>query len=642
MFDLFRSRARAVRIFIGALMLLIALSMVTYLIPGGFSNQGGQDQVIAEIGKQPLTVVDFQQRMEIAQRNKSIPPGAGAIFAQQLLDQMISTEALAYEAQRLGIVITDADLVTALRASLPQLFPNGQFVGKEPYASFLAQQNMTIPEFETEMRRELLISRLTGLVVDNLVVTPEEVVREYRHKEQRVKLEYVAVAPDKLTGQVSITPAEIHSFFTTFREQYRIPERRSFQMLIVDSARVSQRISLSDDQLRRFYDQNKDQYRIPERVHVRHILLKTTDKQPSEVAALEAKAGDLLKQLKAGANFADLAHKYSDDPGSAAKGGDLGWIVRDQTVKAFESAAFSLKPNELSGVIKTEYGFHIIQVLEKQEARVKPFDEVKDQIAQDRKKQLAYDTMQQLSDQAHDELVKQPQHAADIAGRLGIDLIPVDNVTAGQPVPVFGVNPDFSDAIASLAVGGVTPVMQGPGDKLVVAVVTGVVPGRPAELSEVEGQVRAAIMKLKIGDTAKNTANQLLDKVKASGGDLRKVAQEMGLEAKTTQAFGPDGAADGIGSASMLTSAFDHPVGTLLGPILITGQQFVCKIVERVPADMAAFEAQRADIQEALKQRKGREQMDLFVDSVRAALIRDGKIKIHQQVFDRVTAASRG
>ena len=642
MFDLFRSRAKAVRIFLGALLLLVAASMVTYLIPGGFSNQGGQDQVIAEIGKQPLTVTDFQQRMEMAQRNKSIPPGAGALFAQQLLDQMISTEALAYEAQRLGVVVTDADLARALRASMPQLFPNGQFVGKETYAAFLAQQNLTIPEFETQMRRELLISRLSGLIVDNLVVTPEEVVRDFQHKEQRVKLEYVALSPDKLASQVSITPAEMKIYFDTFRAQYRIPERRSFQMLVIDAARVSQRIAISDDQLHRYYDQNKDQYRIPERVHVRHILLKTTDKQPAQVATLEAKAQDLLKQIKAGANFEDLAHKNSEDPGSAAKGGDLGWIVRDQTVKAFENAAFSLKPGELSGVIKTEYGFHIIQVLEKQEARVKPFEEVKDQMAQERKKQAAFDTMQQLADQAHDELVKHPQQAAEIASRLGIDLIPVDNVTPGRPVPVFGPNPDFGDAIASLATGGVTPVMQAPGDRLAVAVVTSFTAGRPAELSEVEAQVRAAIMRLKIGDVAKNTASQLLEKVKAAGGDLPKVAQQMGLEVKTTQAFGPEGAADGIGSASLLPAAFDHPAGTLFGPVQVNGQQFVCKIVDKVPADMAAFEAQRADIQEALKQRKGREQMELFVDSVRSALIRDGKIKIHQQVVDRVTAASRG
>ncbi len=643
MFDVFRRRDKAVRIVLGAMMLLIAASMVTYLIPGGFSNQSGQDTVIAEIGKQPLTVTDFQQRMEVAQRNKAIPPGAGAIFAQQMLDQMIAAEALDYEArERLGIVITDADLAAAIRARAPQLFPNGQFVGRDVYASFLAQQNLTIPEFESQLRRELLLSRLTSLVIDNVVVTPEEVVRDYQHKEQRVKLDYVELAPAKLSSQVSITPEEMRVYFNGFREGYRIPEKRSFQMLIIDAAQIGQRVNLSDDQLRHYYDRNKDQFRTPERVHVRHILLKTTDKAPAQVGAIEAKAQDLLKQLKAGANFAELATKYSEDPGSAAKGGDLGWIVRDQTVKAFENAAFSLKPNELSGVIKTEYGFHILQVLEKQDARLKPFEEVKDQIAQEQKKALSYDTMQKLADQAHDELVKHPQAAGDIARNMNIPGLQVTDSVAGRPVPLFGVNPDFSDAIFSLPVGGVTQVMQAPGDKLVVAVVTHITPSRPAELSEVEDQVRAAITKLKTSTVVKQTADDLLAKVKASGGDLAKVAKQMGLEVKTTQPFGPDGAADGVGSATLLTPAFDQPVGSVFGPVAIDGKEFVCKIVEKVPADMATFEAQKADIQAALKESKSREQVDLFIDSVRSALIRAGKIKIHQQVFDRMVAATRG
>jgi peptidyl-prolyl cis-trans isomerase D len=643
MFDVFRRRDKAVRIVLGAMMLLIAASMVTYLIPGGFNNQSGQDMVIAEIGKQPLTVTDFQQRMEAAQRNKAIPPGAGAIFAQQMLDQMIAAEALDYEArQRLGIVITDADLAAAIRARAPQLFPNGQFVGRDVYASFLAQQNMTIPEFESQLRRELLLNRLTSLVIDNVVVTPEEVVRDYQHKQQRVKLEYVELVPAKVSSQISITPEEMRVYFNGFREGYRIPEKRSFQMLVFDAAQIGQRVGLSDDQLRHYYDQNTDQYRTPERVHVRHILLKTTDKAPAQVGAIEAKAQELLKQLKGGANFGELATKNSEDPGSAAKGGDLGWIVRDQTVKAFENAAFSLKPNELSGVIKTEYGFHILQLLEKQDARLKPFEEVKDQMAQERKKALSYDTMQQLADQAHDELVKHPQAAAEIARNMNIGGIQVNDSVAGRAVPLFGVNPDFSDAISGLPVGGVTPVMQAPGDRLVVTVVTHITPSRPAELSDVEDQVRAAITKLKTTTEIKRTADDLLAKVKASGGDLAQIGKQMGLEVKTTQPFGPDGAADGVGSASLLTPAFEQPVGTVFGPVAIDGKEFICKLVEKVPADMTTFEAQKSDIQAALKESKAREQVDLFIDSVRSALIRSGKIKIHQPVFDRMVAATRG
>ena len=642
MFDLFRSRAKAVRIFLGALLVLVALSMVTYLVPGGFGGDRAQDQVVVEIGKEALTFSEVQQRLEMAKRNRSVPPGSAAVFAQQMLDSLISSRALVYEARRMGMTVSDADVANALRAQLPDLFPNGQFAGTQAYAATLEQMGMTIPQFEAEMRDEMLVSRLTGLAVDNAIVTPDEVAREFQRRGQRVKLEYVEIHADKFKDQVTVSPEEIRIYFNSVRAQYRTPEKRSFQMLVADAAKIGQKIVIPDDQLRRMYDQNKDQFRIPERVHVRHILLKTTDKQPAEIPQIQAKAEDLLKQLKAGGNFETLARKYSEDPGSGAKGGDLGWIVREQTVKAFENAAFSLKPNELSGVIKTEYGFHILQVLEKQDAHVKPFEEVKDQIAEERKKQQVYDIAQQLADQAHDELTKHPLQAAAIASHLGLDLLSVNDVVASQPLPVFGTNPDFGDAISALAVGGVTSVMTAPGDKLVVAVVTGVTAARPAEFAEVEGQIRSVLAQLKLKDTVRRAAGDLADKAKAEGGDLRKVAQQMGLEVKTPPDFGPEGAAEGIGPASVLRPAFDQPVGSVFGPILVGGRQFVCRVAERVGADMTRLETQRADIQAALKEKKSQEQMELFVDSIRSALIREGKVKIHQQVYDRVLAANHG
>jgi hypothetical protein len=250
--------------------------------------------------------------------------------------------------------------------------------------------------------------------------------------------------------------------------------------------------------------------------------------------------------------------------------------------------------------------------------------------------------MQKVADQAHDELVKHPQQAAEIASRLELYLVPIADAAAGQPIPVFGPNPDFSDAISSVPVGGVTPVLQAPGDRLAVAVVTGIKPSHQAELPEVEGQIRALLTRLKLSDTVKDAAKELMDKAKASGGDLAKAAQQMGMEVKTTPEFGPEGAAEGIGSATLLKAAFDDPAGAIFGPVAVGDQQFVCKVAAKLPADMSKFDAQKADIEAAVKERKQREQIELFIDSVRTALIRDGKIKLHQQVIDRALAASRG
>jgi peptidyl-prolyl cis-trans isomerase D len=643
MFDLFRSRAKAVRIFLGALLVLVALSMVTYLIPGGFGGGGAQDQVIAEIGKETLTYPQFTQQMEMAKRNKAIPAGAGAAFAQQMLDQMISSRALLYEAKRMGLTVTDAEVANRLRSLMPQLFPNGQFVGTQVYAAVLEQQGMTIPEFEDEIRREMLMNKLTDVVSDTVVVTPQDVTREYQRRNEKAKLDYIALTEAKYKNDVNISPAQVRAYYESTRAQYHIPEKRSFEMVVADAAKISQTITIPDAELRKFYDQNKEQYRVPERVKVRHILLKTTDKPAADIPKIQAQAESILKQLQNGANFAELARKYSEDPGSAEKGGDLGWVVRGQTVKAFEDAAFSLKPGQLSGVIKTEYGFHILQVMDKEPGHVKPFEEVKDQIAAERKRQQVYDTMERLADQAHDELTRHPQQVAEIASKLGLEVVTVNQARAGQPVPVFGRNPDFSDAIASLPVGGVTQVMQAPGDKLAVAVVTGITPQKPAELSDVEGPIRDLLARQDLTALLVRKANEAMEQAKASGGDLKKVAQQMGLEVKTTQSFSPDGAADGIGPASLLQAAFDQPVGSVFGPVTVGDERFICKVVEQTPADMSKLNgAERADIRASLVQQRSRQRIELFIDSVRAALIREGKVKIHQQVYERAIAANKG
>lgn len=642
MFDLFRSRAKAVRILLGAMLLLVAVSMVTYLIPGFGSGGGAQDTVIAEIGKEVVTVRDVQQRMQAATRNKSVPRDAADTYVQQLVDDMVTTRALTYQAKRLGLGVSDAELAQALRAMIPQLFPNGQFVGTAIYAGFLEQQGLTIPEFEAQLRQQLLIGRLRDLVADSVIVTPQEVTREYQRRNAKIRVEYVAVSPAKLRGEVSLSPDEVRAFFETHRADYRVPEKRNLELLVADEAKVGQKIALPDDQLRRIYEQNKEQYRTPERVQARHILLMTTDKPKDEIAKIHVRAEGLLKQLKNGADFATLARQQSEDPGSKDKGGDLGWIVRGQTVPAFETVAFSLKPKELSGVITTQYGLHIIQVLAKEDARVKPFEELKEQIARERKKQQVFDTMERLADQAHEQLVKQPQQAAAIASRLDLELVKANQVAPGQTVPVFGNNPDFSDAITNLPQGGVTAVMQAPGNRLVVAVVTGVTPQRPAELSEVETNIRQLLTVQKTRNLLSARTSAVLQKFRTSGADLRAVVQQMGLELKTTQDFGLDGAADGIGPAALLAQGFQLPVGGVFGPTEVGDQQFICRVIGKTPADMSQFAIQRAGIEAELKDGKNRQRMDLFEDSVRSALIREGKVKVHTDVLNRVVAGYRG
>lgn len=641
MFDLFRSREKSVRYLLTGLLVLVALSMVTYLIPGGPGGGGGygDNSVVAEIGGEALTMRDVQVNLQAAIRNRNIPADLAATMVPQYVNQMISERALAYQAARMGFQVTDEDLARTIRSIFPQLFQDGKFAGREIYAAMLQQQNLTVPEFEANLRKQLLLTKLQNLALEGTVVTPDEVEREFRRRNEKVKLDYIAFTPDKFKSQVSVAPNEVKDAWEKNKAIYQVPEKRSYAVALIDQTEVAKQFPVTDEDLRRAYNQNRDRYRLPERVHVRHILLKTTDKPKEELPKIKARAEDLLKQIKGGADFAELAKKNSEDPGSAVKGGDLDWIARGQTVKNFEDAAFSLKPKEISNVITTEYGFHIIQVLEKEEPRVKPFEEVKAELATERRKQVVFDKMQQIADQMRQELVKNPLQVDAIAAKYGAKVMRADKVSPSDPVPGVGANGELQSAIAGAKKGEVTAVVAAPNDSLVLAVVTDVVPARQADFAEVENRVRESLVDQKAAQMAQQKAKQAQDALKANGGDLKAVAKSVGLEVKTTSEFTQDGAAEGLGPASAMKEVFTKKVGEIAGPIQIQEKIIFAKVAAKTDADMSKLAAERGALVARLKSQKAAERRDLFEDSILSALVKAGKVKINQDAVKRLVSS---
>jgi peptidyl-prolyl cis-trans isomerase D len=273
MFDLFRSRDKAVRLLLSGLLLLVALSMITYLIPNYGSGDRGQEAVVAQIGKDTITLREAQLAIQNTMRNRSVPPNLASIYVPQLLDQMITERTMAYEARRLGIQVSEEDTSNAIRLMLPQLFPDGKFVGKDAYAAMLAQQNITIPEFEDDIARQILINRLREVAIEGTVVSDAEIQKEFRTRNDKVKVQYVKLSPEKLKSGVQITPAELKNYYDKNRAMFPVPEKRSLAILVLDQAKLEQSVTPSDADLRRAYDTNKDNFRTPERVKVRHILL---------------------------------------------------------------------------------------------------------------------------------------------------------------------------------------------------------------------------------------------------------------------------------------------------------------------------------------------------------------------------------
>jgi len=638
MFDLFRSREKAVRILLGAILLLVSLSMLTYLIPN-YNTGGSSDNVVAQIGRDTITLPEVQRNVQGTMRDRQLPPELLPNFVPRVVDQMITERALAYEATQLGFQVSDQDLGDAIRQLMPSLFPDGKFVGKDAYAAMLAQNNVTIPEFEADLKQQILVTKLREIAVEGTIVTPAEIEQSFKGQNEKMKIQYAKLTNDKYRGEVQPSVEDMQNYYKVNSAAFQMPEKRNLVILVADQAKLEATLNASDADLQRVYNQNQEQFRVPERVHVRHILLKTAGKPPSEDAAIKAKATDLLKQIKAGGNFADLAKKNSEDTGSAVKGGDLDWIARGQTVPEFEQAAFSLKPGETSELVKTQYGYHILQVLAHEQARLRPFDEIKADLAKQWKAQRANQMMESISDKAQMALQKDPAHPEKVAADFGMEILHADGVIPGRPIPEIGTSPDFSQAIADLKKGQVSQPVALPGNKIALAEVADVLPPRPATFDEVKDQIRDRLVVSRLNVTVQNRAKELAERTKAMGGDLAKAAKSMGLEVKTSDDFTRAGTVPDIGSANLFSDSFSQPDGTVLAPIALSDGSVVAKIVSHTPADMSLFAAQRSTIRDQLKSQKARDRATLFDEGVKADLIKSGKVKIHEDVIKRLVSS---
>jgi peptidyl-prolyl cis-trans isomerase D len=250
MFDLFRSRYKAVRILLGAILLAGSLSMLTYLIPNygsGVADTG--DNVVAEVGDSVITLPDVQKVVQQVTRGRQVPSAVLAAYVPRIVDDLVIQRALAYQAGKLGFQVTDAQMTEAIRQMIPSLFQDGKFVGTEAYSAMLAQQNTTISEFETDLRRQMLTSRLRNMIVDGIVVTPAEIEQAYRRKGEKVKVEYVKLTADKYRKDVQPTVAEEQEYFKANATKYQTPEQKALNVLIADPAKIAATLNPSDADL---------------------------------------------------------------------------------------------------------------------------------------------------------------------------------------------------------------------------------------------------------------------------------------------------------------------------------------------------------------------------------------------------------
>jgi peptidyl-prolyl cis-trans isomerase D len=619
---------RGYRILLGAFVLVLGGSMLLYLVPQSNSTGEVSTDTVAKVGDTNITVQEVRQQLDQIEQRNQVPKALEGLYAQQILQQLVFEKEIEYEASRLGITVSDQERADRIRQFLPTAFNGATFVGIDQYTAQVQQRfQLTVPVFEELIRQGLLEEKFRKLVTDGISVGPAELQDEFRYKNQKVKLDYALIKPEELEAKITPDEAEIRAAYEKNKSKYQVPERRSVRYAIVDVNQIRHNVQVSDDMLKLQYMANIQQYEVPNRVHVEHILFMTVGKTDAEVDEIKKKAEDVLKQARKGGKFEDLAKKYSEDPGTKDKGGDLGWIVQKQTVPEFEKTAFSLNPGQISDLVKTQYGFHIIKVMEKETAHTKPFEEVKESLRAplvlSQADKLASDTADQLS-----SAIRQSNKVSldDLAKQYHLISGETRPITATDPLLELGNSQDVKDAIFRLRAGELSlPVRTDRG--YVVLSLKEAQPAHQGSLEEVRDRVITDLKREKSTELAKNKAEELARRVKA-GEKFDAAAKTLGLEPKTSDSIARDGSIAGGPSGKQLGAAFNSKAGDVGAPLNLGQNWFVYRVAEKVEPNPADFETQKKQLMEEGLQSKRNLAFEAFRSALGDRLKQEGKLKL--------------
>ena len=641
------------KIILSSLLLIICGGMVITLIPGGLgSDLMGQPArgVIAKVAGQDITTLQVQERAR-AMAQQQLGPQAQQMMGQLLplfipraVESLVSAKAVIAEAERMGLQATDADVRDELEHGRysAALFPGGKFIGQEAYESLLTQNNLTVATFEQGVKDDILQQKLVTIVAGSAVVSPAEVKQEFTKRNTKVKFEYAVLSQDDIRKGLHPTDDELKAYYTRNRASYNntIPEKRKIEYVMLDKSRLMSDAQVSPEDLRTYYNEHQDQYRVPEEVKVSHILIKTPAPGPDGkvdekgVAEAQKKAEDILKQLKAGAKFEDLAKKYSEDPGSGKQGGELGWIGRGRTVPEFEKAAFSLPVGQLSDLVKSSYGFHIMRVEDKHEPHLKTLDEVKAEI----EPLVRQNKVNRMIESAGNALLEQArsQGLEKAAAAKGLTPITTGFVTKTDALPGIGVTPQFMDAVFSEK-DKAPPDLAQLGQGAVVFQLLGIQPPTTPTFEEIRQKVEDQFKNERASVLLAQKNQELSDRAKSEH-DLKKAAKELGAALKTSEFVLPNGQVPDIGSMTGQASvAFTLKPGDISGPIMAGTNGVVLQVVEKQEPTDQEFAAQKDQVRDELRRQKQEDLFGLFLSNLRAKMEKAGKIKINDQEMKSLT-----
>jgi len=505
---------------------------------------------------------------------------------QRIVQQLLDQQAMLAQADRLGLRVSDGELRARIM-KMPNFQENGQFIGEARYRQLLDIQRppLTEADFEAEMRTNLLAEKLQAAVTGWMRVTDAEVDDQYRKTNEKVKVDLALFTATQYRANIQPTDAELSAQFSAHTDQYKMPEKRRVRYLSIDAQALKAKQTVTPQEIQQRYQQNAAMYSTPEQVRASHILFKTDGKNDD---AQKKKAQDVLAKVKAGGDFAALAKQYSEDDGSKANGGDLDFFGKGTMYKEFEDAAWAMKPGDISGLVKSPAGWHIIKLTDRRAATTKTLAEVTPQI-QD---QIKTEKAQAEAQKAAEDIAKDVTAPADLdkeARARGLAVGDSGLFSRDEPLAGLGFAPAVSASAFSLQQGKVSGLLRTNTGFAIIAL-TEIKPAYVPQLSEVKDKVREDVIRLKALEVAKTKAAAMAK----AGGDFNAAAKAAGADVKSTDFITRESAYPEIGvNTSVDAVAFNLKPGETSAPIPTDTAIVVVHVKEKQAVDPAKMLADR-------------------------------------------------
>lgn len=559
---------------------------------GASASRGG---VVATVNGSPITFAEYDQTFNNLMnfyrdqfRNQFSEELIKRLdLKTQALDALVQKKLLLDQAKKQNLQISDAELISRIKSY--QAFQKDKTFDESLYKTYLKNNRLTVLEFEESQREGLIIEKVEGLIKANTKVSETEITEAYNRENEKIKLDYIVFPDDHFKNSEPVTEQELKDYFEKHKIQFEIPEQIKVEYVKLEPQSFAAEITPQEDDIQNYYETKMAEFHVKKQYKARHILFKlesvdatenkgVEETQKAMEEATKTKAAEVLKQIRGGASFADMAKKYSDDKNSGQSGGSLGEFPAGSMVQEFESALDKLNIGEISEPVLSPYGYHIIQLDGKSDERIKPLSEVKDEIIQKLKESKAHQRVRRVAKLIHksaevdsdlERAAKENNFATKKTGLFSRE---------NHEIPEIGAVPDFFNQAFKLEDNRVGEPIQTAEASYIIKVVERNLAYTP-ELGDVKAQVMQAAEREKHFTATQKKFEELKRQIAEKG--LDAIAKELKLDVRHTPYFSAKDSIPGIGNVkSVKDTAFGLKKGESAG-VDFRGKNYLIVVQDR-------------------------------------------------------------